>query len=428
MKIFIGLMEISGYYKHLKQGFQENGIDCTFVNLYNHPFNYGNDDVPYIVLLMKKMFARIRSNASKGHKIRKFLLIRILEVLKIVFFIWALCNHDVFILGFCSSFFGANLPFFRHCELPVLRLFKKKIIFVFHGSDSRPPYIDGGIMAVGGNFTIEKCIELTAQKKKEILIIDKYADIVIDNAMSGHFHECSFVLGPVLGVPFEFNNNEYFPEKKEGIHIIHAPSHPEAKGTEEIRKSINNLKNKGYLIEFTEVIGKPNSFVLEQLAQCDIVVDQLYSDWFMPGFATEAAWFGKPVIIGGYAQELFNILPSEMIPPTYYCRPDEIEQAIEKLIIDEEYRLELGRRAKAFVKNEWTPQKVAERYVRLIKGDIPDGWHYVPDKCSYIHGWGLNEKRAKEVIRNVVTHGGRQALQLVDKPELEKKMLDFAGL
>lgn len=429
MKIFIGLVEIAGYYANLKKGFEQLGIECTFVDLNNHKFRYGGDDNPLIVSWIKKTILKIRFCAAEGLKIRKLIWMAIIKVLKILFFIWALFRHDVFIFGYGSSFFGVNVVWLRHCELPVIKLFRKKIIFIFAGSDSRPPYMNGGIMTTDKKITIENCIELTAQKKKDLYKINKYADVIIDYPTQGLFHERPFVYGLFIGTPFQRKDFSVCLKERKAIRILHAPSHPEAKGSGKIHKAIENLKSKGYSIEFIEIINMANSVVLEQLAQCDFVVDQMYSDTPMAIFATEAASFGKPAIVGGYAQSQWeNILLVNMIPPTHYCLPDEFEQAIEKLIVDETYRIELGKRAKEFVQKKWNPEKVAERYLRLIKGDIPASWFYQPSSCSYVHGWGLNEERAKELIRKVVMHGGRQALQLADKPELEKRMLDFAGL
>ena len=40
MKIFIGLFEIAGYFSNLKKGFQELGIECCFISLLPHQFEY----------------------------------------------------------------------------------------------------------------------------------------------------------------------------------------------------------------------------------------------------------------------------------------------------------------------------------------------------------------------------------------------------
>jgi hypothetical protein len=62
----------------------------------------------------------------------------------------------------------------------------------------------------------------------------------------------------------------------------------------------------------------------------------------------------------------------------------------------------------------------------LVKGDYPDDWLYDPKDIRYLHGWGINQKCLKENIRAILSIGGREALQLSDKPVLEQMYLDFA--
>ena len=59
------------------------------------------------------------------------------------------CN--VFVYGF-----GATLAWWPHLELRLLRALGKRILFFYHGSDSRPPYLDGQIMASDRGVTIER--------------------------------------------------------------------------------------------------------------------------------------------------------------------------------------------------------------------------------------------------------------------------------
>lgn len=418
MKIFMGFTEIAGYYKHLKQGFHSIGIDCTFVDLTENRFKFGAGDVPNLLVKWLKWLYK-RNSKSLTDKILK----RFWWPSKALVFLWALVKFDVFIFGYNSSFL-------RFYDFPILKFFGKKIICVFHGSDSRPPYIDGAIMA-SKQVSIEQCIRMTQQKKKVIKKIDKYADVIISVPPQGYFHQRPFVLSFYIGTPNEVGKKHKLPvqklEKETKVCIVHAPSAPEAKGTREIRQVINNLKNKGYQIELIELIGMPNEVVLEKLAQCDFAVDQLYCDCYMPGFATEAAWFGKPAVIGSYAKYLWdNVLPEDKTPPTCFCHPDEFEAVVEKLITDEKYRLDQGRRAREFVESQGSAKRVAEGYLRLIKGNIPEHWMYDPQDIRYVHGLGLSEKYLKTIIRNVIEQGGIEALQLSDKPELEQLFKAFA--
>ena len=63
----------------------------------------------------------------------------------------------------------------------------------------------------------------------------------------------------------------------------------------EIKMQVSKLypnEVKDGKIKFIEITGRPNQEVLELISTCDFVIDQLYSDMAMVGFATEAAFFG----------------------------------------------------------------------------------------------------------------------------------------
>ncbi|MCD6578929.1 hypothetical protein J7L48_05595 [bacterium] len=334
----------------------------------------------------------------------------------------AILKYDVFIFGFTTSFFN-------FIDLPILKFLNKKIIYVFHGSDSRPPYINGAVMTKNRKNDISECLLLTKKRRKIIRTIDKYADIIIDHPPMGLFHERPFVLVLSIGIPYNSPENPItgLGDNPDTVCILHSPSHLEAKGTHIIRDTISNLKSKGYNIEFVEIMGKPNSVVLEEVARCDFVVDQLYSDTPLAGFATEAAFFGKPAVVGGYyAEYIYDDYSEDDIPPSYYCHPDDIEKAIEKMITDKEFRLGLGKKASDFVKTQWHPAKVAERYLRIILDDIPEEWLYDPQRISYIYGAGISKERAKQLVKALIEKYGKEVLQLNDKPELEKKFIEFS--
>jgi hypothetical protein len=133
--------------------------------------------------------------------------------------------------------------------------------------------------------------------------------------------------------------------------------------------------------------------------------------------------------VGGYGAEMLRrMVPPELMPPTEYCHPDDVERAIERLVADADYRLSLGARARAFVQSEWSVPRVAERYLRLLTGDVPATWRFDPGDATfrYVHGCALPEHRARGLVADVVRLGGRAALQVGDKPELERALLAFA--
>jgi hypothetical protein len=120
-------------------------------------------------------------------------------------------------------------------------------------------------------------------------------------------------------------------------------------------------------------------------------------------------------------------LAAENTPPSIFCHPDHLEEAMEKLIVDRSFREELGRKAQEFVMTNWQATKVAERYIMLIEGTIPKEWLYDPKNIEYLHGCGLSEKKAKTIIAAFLKTGGEKSLCLSDKPKLEKMFVKFAG-
>lgn len=448
MRVFLGLTEVSGYYTWLEKGFRELGVDAQLVSLYQHPFGYGTQRTEPGVLKLARLAVRRRVQAldqGRSAFVRAFWLAAVTST-RTLLFLWALVRFDTFV-------FSCGTTFFRYRELPILRLLGKRIIHYFHGNDSRPAYIDGfcessflpdrrptdtpyvGFIGEGEpeEETLRRTvayIRATEARRASVAQIERFADVVISSPSYAHFHSRSFVQRVIIGRPSVPEDAKSAPARRHGdgpVRVLHSPSVPEGKGTPRIREAIAALKSRGLNIDYVEMTGKPNREVLAEIARCDFVIDQLYSDLPIAGFSTEAAAFGKAAVIGGYyCEQIADDLQSRFIPPALFCHPDGIAEAIEKLVVDVKFRTELGDRAREFVLGNWTASKVAARFVRLIEGDIPEDWLFDPGRIRYLHGMGLSERRAKSIVAAVVRHGGPQALGLTEKPGLEQMFLEFA--
>ncbi len=442
MKLFIGLTEVSGYYYNLKKGFDELGIPCAYVPLQAHAFKYQeNEKLGFLPSLVRLCVTRRVDSAQKNILVRLFWVGAVFAS-RVTLFIWTIVKFDVFLLGGGSSFF-------RFFELPLLRLLGKKIIYTFHGTDSRPAYIDGfsehmthrgvnnGDAGQGGlvreevgHRAVKACAKTARRRKRDVAFVEKYADIVVTAPPQAQFHTRPFVIGLAVGIPFVVQRSDPMGEKAgrdANTCILHSPSRFEGKGTAEIRQVIHKLREKGHPIRYIEISGRPNVEVVAAIEECDFVVDQVYSDSPMASFAAEAAFRGKPAVVGGYyCRMICNDLPPELIPPSLFCHPGELEQAVEKLVVDKEFRLRLGEQAQAFVQNHWTARNVADRYLRLAQNDIPGEWIYDPRKNRYVHGMGLNEAKARANVRGIIEGFGRAGLLLAENPDLEERFVQFA--
>ena len=144
--------------------------------------------------------------------------------------------------------------------------------------------------------------------------------------------------------------------------------------------------------------------------------------------STEAAFFGKPAIVGGYySNNQLNDISSKWIPPTLFCLPEDIETSIKKMLIDKNYRQDLGNRAHDFVMKYWHASECAKRIIDLINGNIPKDWFFDPQKSDYYLGMGMKKDKVKQIMSYVVSEYGVNALQLSDKPIIEQKILNFVN-
>ena len=441
LPVFLGPYEIAGYYRGLAQGLRALGVDARFIEY--APYAYGlpsaATEVPVLVRMCR--FLERLKGASSGLLLR-MLFTPLLEVLRFVFFVTALLRYDAFIFGFGCSFLRGNW------DLPILRLLGKKVVMnMAHGSELRPPYIDGARISKDGALqpNPEEVKRLTVSQVFRMRRIEKNVRVIVGAPFSStQFSKRRLINTFALGIPCQ--QISIPPDKatalppdeacdaarsrsERRVRILHSPSHPAAKGTYAIRQTIQNLRAKGHQIEFCEIQDRPNAEVVAAIQKCDFVVDQVYSDTPMAGFAAEAAWFSKPAVVGGYGfKYLKRFVPNGMWPPSQTCHPDDLEIAIETLIINAELREQLGRQAHEFVSTQWPATEVAKRYLRLLEDDIPEEWWLDPAHVVYLHGGGLSEEKAKQNIQDLVKACGKESLQLSHRPDLEKAFLEFANL
>ncbi len=272
---------------------------------------------------------------------------------------------------------------------------------------------------------IEKIYKRTLNTKKDVVKISKYADYIIDAPSSGIFHEQKIINWFCVGIP---QKQDVLTTSSQNTitTILHSPSNPAAKGTDVIRQAIKELKLEGYEFKYIEMINRTNQQVLDAICEAEFIIDQLYSDTPMAAFATEAAFYGKPAIVGGYEIEKINaMLPAEKRPPSYLIYPskEELKKAIIKLIEDKEFRQNLGKQAQEFVHKNWNAKHVAENYLRIINNDIPEEWYISPYKIDFIYGCCIEDVRRRSLISEYIQKYGKESLCLSDKKDIEMLLL-----
>lgn len=425
-------MEVAGYFSALAHGFHELRIEVDYVQFEPHRFNY---DYPRSKFWMLRLLAWLNS-FSHNRGLVSGLPFRMLAVIvRLAFVTVSFWRYDTFIFGSGVSLLPKNL------DLPILRFLQKKVVMILgFGSDARPPYINGPT-----NYSLSKDLlqlfrKRAITRKRKLRFAFNYAAIVIGAPYStSQFAERPFVNWFAIGFPRKVdapaNNQQGITsdvqdnlESSRPVRILHSPSHPEVKGTQKIREAIKNLINKGIAIDYIEIVGRPNHEVLDELKKCDFVVDQVYSDTPLAGLATEAAFYGKPTVVGGYGLEkLKDLVAAEMWPPSHICHPNSIQDAIQQFAQDAKLRQTTGQKAQEFVTTQWSATCVAKRYLQLLRNQVPVEWMLDPRDVSYLHGCGLDETQSRQNIRDMLERFGPTSLQLTHRPALQQAFIEFSA-
>jgi hypothetical protein len=432
--IFLGPVEIAGYYQHLAAGLRSRGLKAEFVSFSPHPFEYGlaNHPSPMISIIGK---AWPRSMPSKSWLVRGLSTLPWL-FLSHVWGLYAIFHYRTFIFGFGRSLFIYNL------DLPILKLLGKTVIMnLGHGSEARPAYLDGSHLTSLGPREPSFYFKHSRIMKRRLAFIEKFSSVIIGSPLSSHFFlRNAFVNWFSIGIPSEQSleasepnfslfreadvQKDHIPSERAVI-ALHAPSNPIAKGSNAIKLLIHELQREGYPIVLQELSGVTNAQVIEKLRGCDFVLDQVYSDTPLSGLAAEAAAFGIPTIIGTYATHDFDDFFRRLdYKPSIYVLPGKMKETVRDCILNPEVLLSCGKAAKNFISQEWSAIKVADRYLLLITGEVPETWMSYPSESQYVFGACQSKKTTKQIITGIVSQYGIHGLNLSDRPDLVNQLIN----
>lgn len=419
MRVFVGFSDVAGFASRLSALLAKAGHE---VELINSSPNYLNPSVvrPDRLHETAPGLFRFAKRLKKGCYPVYFLLSPLLNLAKFCVYWGAVRRSEVTIFLGC----GDLLPGFL--ERRLAKWMGRRTINVFLGSASRPVILGGsGLhMADKSPAGMRKLAKKLRRQERRVRQIAAICDEIVENPLCSQFQPGPCVDWFRLGFP---SGGELFGDvspwqgeaSSETVTILHCPSKPRIKGTDRIRAAIELLREEGLPINYVEITGMPHAEVLKRLAECDFVIDELYSDSPLAGFASEAAWFGKPAVVGGYGWDVLERLPSgEWLPPSLTCRPEELEKTVRNLILNRELRTELGARAREYLDRFLGSPAYVERFDKALCGDVPCEWYFDPRDISYVHGLGQNEQDLRRGLRRYVDTFGVEGLCFGERQDL----------
>lgn len=311
-RILIAGYEIGGQMQLLAEAFRRKGYEAQSVAFNQNYQKFNNDKV-----LAKKGITG--------------------ELLRIPFFLSALFKYDIFYF-----FWGISLVSiwrFHRLDLPILKLFGKRIIVHFRGTDVvniqyyenlAAPYLG---TKINTSIPLSRPDQLASIKKWE-----KYADHILVSTPDLFWVSPRAILSPQI---IEYNEwakrRKETPNSNDILKIVHAPTRRQAKGTEFIIHAIEQLISEGLPVELILLEKLPHSEIPNILAQCDIGIDQLLHGWYGK-VSVELMALGNPVIC--YIKEDYKQYAPKL--PIITATPHTLKSVLRQLINDETLRKKKG--------------------------------------------------------------------------------------
>jgi hypothetical protein len=406
LRIFIGPVEVAGLYTKLAQGFRLNGVKADFVQLYDHPFSYGDNKGRGRIsntacLLNQKMHSSNRGVALLATT--GYLCFRL------IIFPYLLLTYQVFIFTWGESLLPLRF------DLPILKLFKRKTISVIgHGSEARPPYLSFNAHSMSSD--LDKYIaKQTKKTSRKVSFIERWSSEVVGLPTTDHFLTKPYFNFFKLGLPTNLvvNNDPNNSSIYRNFRILHAPSKSEIKGTNAIRIIMDRICLKYKDVEYVEISNVPNAEVLNEIAKSQLVIDQLYSDIPIAAIGVEAGSYGVPCVIAVGGMEFWRKnLGESQLPPSIACDVKDVETTIENYILNRKLLNDAGSAIKFFLAENWNCKAVAARYLKIIFGEADDKFLETPGRYMYLKGGGIPSDVALKQICRIVEKYGLQGLRM----------------
>jgi|GEM_PF-3224180 len=388
MNIFIGFFEAAGYFAGLSKALNDIGNKTTEYYYFDNKFKYVQPNYSYFNVL-KFFYRHADSTSFSVRNLSKLTF----NIFSFFFFIYSVLKFKTFIFSSQSFFFYWG----KGREFQLLRFFKKKLVFIFTGSDSRAPFLSG--------YNIDKpqaeLVKLSLKKIKFLNTFSCKTSYVIDSPSTSHLHVVPVIDFFKIGIPKVIY--PIFPKKNKNSRpkIIHAPSVQKQKGSHIFRAIIEELKCE-LDFEYIEITNMPNSEVLKLIAQSDLVIDEMYSDSLMAGIACESAWLGTPYLVFG--EKLDQAAIYYKWQARNYSSPKEAKALIRSFIIDEELRLHTASWLQMFVRENWAPEKIARRVLQITEDSIDPDLIVSPEFINQMClGWGAKSEDILDMLNKIAS-------------------------
>ena len=366
MRIFIGLREIANITATYAKGFEALGHD-TFTILWSRNRFYPNSK--YDLVIADHFDA---SQSNKGYwntwltKIKR-------AVFRLSSFIYSLATCDIYIFTYGSSFLH------RYIDYPIIKLFRKKIISVFLGSEIRHWYAYEQEMRYLGMYEdVKPYIEYARnqpggplhEKLDIIHAAEKYADLILSLPSMSQLLKRPYMR---INIPLDLNQYQFNINNNELPIVVHAPSDRGVKGTNFIMAAVDHLQQEGVEFKFKLIENMSNADVRQLLADSDIVVDQLFSH-SVATLALEAMACGN-VVLARFTPT-YSLIPSDC--PVVNVNKDTLVEQLRNILLDRDLRRKLAHEGRRYVEKYHSHLHVVQQILDWLQPGGINEYDFTP--------------------------------------------------
>jgi len=329
MRIFLGLTDVANITATYAKGFRALGHQ-VFSAVWNKSYFY--PDSKYDLVIDNRNPGTRHGNNLTYLKI----IVQMAQLARAL-------NCDLFIM-----YAPAVLP--TRLYYSILKLLGKKILTAFWGSDIRYWYAFSEEM---------KCLDVQNEvspffeyaknrsggsywdKLRTVRVAEKYSDLIISQPDCAQLQTRPYMRA---NIPLDLSDYAFhIPDRSEPL-ILHAPSVPEAKGTDVVLRVVDELRVEGVRFQFRLIEKMPNKELRQILTKSDIVVDELYATT-VGGLSAESMATGNAVLVR-YMPEYAKV-PAGC--PAINVNIFTLKEHLRRVILDRDLRKQLAIAGRPYV-------------------------------------------------------------------------------
>lgn len=254
-------------------------------------------------------------------------------------------------------------------DVRMARKLNKKLLVEFHGSDIRIPEIEAAdnryYRQVMTTQEYREGENLANSRRRQTRFASQGA--AVNLPLPGMpFYLLPNLFSRVYSIPHRIYLPDYtpaFPDpNKADPLVVHSPTAPIIKGTAAVLAAAQQVAESSRF-ELAIVENKTHSESEAMIKSCDIFLDQFVLGGLGVA-ALEAMAFGKPVVC--YIKpSLVSAYPSDL--PIVNATQETLAEVLARLVQDGPWRLDLGRRGRAYVERYHDAHQLAHELVEVYQ-------------------------------------------------------------